>query len=610
MTIETPAIARRNFPSCPMHDCAVPVEAAHGGIDLLELQQLGINPANVADMSSNILPVQHPHSVRDAIARACIEPYPDKHCLRLRDLLAAYLGLDAAHILVGNGCCELIHLVAAHRVRLGEVSLIIAPTFGEYRRAITLSGGIIDEIAASELNEFVVPTIDIAERLQRQCYASVWICNPNNPTGQSIDSDLILRWATEHPRTCFIVDESYIEFSSATKTLVHCQLSNVIVLRSMTKAFALAGLRLGYLVASGDHVASLGRRRIPWSVSSFAQAAGIAVLDELAHYQHAMADLHRNKGQLIDSLLSLGFSPVQSETNFFLCPVSDPSAFRRKLLEKGVLIRDCTSFGISGHVRIAVGDSSVNGRLLQAVSLIERETDGPPAEPLSALADVAPTPHVESYRLAQGKVEPFRDQLHDLFRMRRDVRRFRGDALPKDAVGRWIEAACLAPSVGLSQPWRFVSVASAQRREQVIHEFEQQNAAASGLYDSDTAIEYRRLKLAGLRESPEQIAIFVEPEPEQGRGLGRGTMPESVAYSVVAAIQNFWLAARCEGVGVGWVSILRPNAIRQILDVPDHWQLIAYLCVGYPLHQDVEVPELETCGWERRRELSEHWYEK
>jgi 5,6-dimethylbenzimidazole synthase len=118
------------------------------------------------------------------------------------------------------------------------------------------------------------------------------------------------------------------------------------------------------------------------------------------------------------------------------------------------------------------------------------------------------------------------------------------------------------------------------------------------------------LKLAGLKEAPEHLAVFVEPSPEQGRGLGRATMPESVAYSVVAAIQNLWLAARAEGVGVGWVSILRPEQIATLLDVPQGWQLVAYLCIGWPQVEDDEVPELEQVGWERRVDSKNVWIQR
>jgi 5,6-dimethylbenzimidazole synthase len=206
--------------------------------------------------------------------------------------------------------------------------------------------------------------------------------------------------------------------------------------------------------------------------------------------------------------------------------------------------------------------------------------------------------------------DAFRGQLRELFQLRRDVRRFRSDPLGATAMRRLLESACMAPSVGLSQPWRFVSVTSPKCRAEVVAEFEAENELAAARFDAATHAEYRMLKLAGLREAPEQLAVFIQNDPPTGRGLGRATMPESVAYSVVAAIQNLWLAARADGIGVGWVSILRPEAVAAILNVSNEWQLIAYLCIGYPMDDHCDRPELERLGWENRSSLDENWIER
>jgi len=199
--------------------------------------------------------------------------------------------------------------------------------------------------------------------------------------------------------------------------------------------------------------------------------------------------------------------------------------------------------------------------------------------------------------------EAFRSQLRDLLIWRRDVRHFRTDPLPVGAVERLIELACLAPSVGLSQPWRFVIVDDIARRRAVLDDFSACNLDALQSYSDERAAQYVKLKLAGLREAPCQLAIFADPTTEVGHGLGRRTMPDMLAYSVVAAICTLWLAARAQGIGMGWVSILAPAHINKILDVPDSWRLIGYFCIGYPQTED-ERPELERAGWERRQ-LSE-----
>ena len=194
----------------------------------------------------------------------------------------------------------------------------------------------------------------------------------------------------------------------------------------------------------------------------------------------------------------------------------------------------------------------------------------------------------------------FRAQFAQLLAWRRDVRRFRRDALPEGLLERLLGLAELAPSVGLSQPWRFVRVTGAEARARVRANFQAANAAALADYSGDRAALYARLKLAGLDDAPEQLAVFAEGDPAQGHGLGRRTMPETLLYSTVCAVHTLWLAARAEGVGLGWVSILDPEVMARDLTVPAGWRFVAYLCLGYPEEAQAE-PELERHGWERRR---------
>ena len=197
--------------------------------------------------------------------------------------------------------------------------------------------------------------------------------------------------------------------------------------------------------------------------------------------------------------------------------------------------------------------------------------------------------------------QPFRDQLAALFRWRRDVRHFERTPLPPGCLAELLDAACLSPSVGNSQPWRFVLVESPRRRAAIRAEFLRCNADAAAGYAAERAGQYARLKLAGLDEAPVQLAVFVDEATEAGHGLGRLTMPETLRYSAVMAVHAFWLAARARGVGVGWVSIVEPAATAAILEVPPGWSLVAYLCVGWPREQHV-VPELDRAGWQGRDE--------
>ena len=194
----------------------------------------------------------------------------------------------------------------------------------------------------------------------------------------------------------------------------------------------------------------------------------------------------------------------------------------------------------------------------------------------------------------------FRARLRELLIWRRDVRRFRRDPLPNGTLESLIELACLAPSVGLSQPWRFVTVEDTATRVAIRRNFETCNAQALAAQSGDRAGLYAQLKLAGLDEAPCHLAVFADRATTQGHGLGRHTMPEMIDYSAVTAVHTIWLAARAQGIGMGWVSILDAKAIATLLDVPADWKFIGYFCLGYPQADDT-IPELEQSGWERRR---------
>jgi 5,6-dimethylbenzimidazole synthase len=193
----------------------------------------------------------------------------------------------------------------------------------------------------------------------------------------------------------------------------------------------------------------------------------------------------------------------------------------------------------------------------------------------------------------------FRRRLRELLVWRRDVRRFLRDALPNGKIEELIALACLAPSVGLSEPWRFVIVEDDARRAAIRRNFELCNAQALAAQSRQRAARYARLKLAGLEDAPCHVAVFADRTTPQGHLLGRRTMPEMTDYSAVTAVHTIWLAARAHGIGMGWVSILDPQAVAAILDVPAGWKFIGYFCLGYPQTAD-QIPELQRSQWERR----------
>jgi 5,6-dimethylbenzimidazole synthase len=206
-----------------------------------------------------------------------------------------------------------------------------------------------------------------------------------------------------------------------------------------------------------------------------------------------------------------------------------------------------------------------------------------------------------------SQVFPFndveREAIYRVIAERRDVRcGYIDRPLPDDLIDRLLLAAHNAPSVGLMQPSRFIVVRDFNTRKAVREIFEAANKEASAGYSGEQAERYSKLKLEGILEAPQNLCVLCDSGSERGHGLGRRTMPETALYSTVCAIQNLWLAARSEGVGVGWVSILDPIRLRELLGVPEHLTLVAYLCVGY-VEGFASEPDLERFGWEKRVDL-------
>jgi 5,6-dimethylbenzimidazole synthase len=188
---------------------------------------------------------------------------------------------------------------------------------------------------------------------------------------------------------------------------------------------------------------------------------------------------------------------------------------------------------------------------------------------------------------------------------RRDVRsRFVPEPLPDAVLSRILDAAHHAPSVGLMQPWEFIVVADAGIRREVREQFDAANRRAAELYAGERRDLYDRLKLEAIVDSAVNVCVTCDPTVVRGHGLGRQTMPETAMYSTVCAIQNLWLAARAEGVGVGWISILDVDAIRRILTIPPQLVVVGYLCLGYVSAFEPK-PELATRGWECRVPLAQ-----
>jgi len=198
-----------------------------------------------------------------------------------------------------------------------------------------------------------------------------------------------------------------------------------------------------------------------------------------------------------------------------------------------------------------------------------------------------------------------RDGLYKAIFTRRDVRsRFTGEGIGDEAIARILNAAHHAPSVGFSQPWNFILIKSEETRRRIKDSFDEELRRSSELVEEPRRSRYLSFKLEGIMDSPVNLCVTYDPSRFGPFVIGRSSIPEAGIYSVCCAVQNLWLAARTEGIGLGWVSILSNEALKEILELPEHVVPVAYLCLGH-VEEFAAKPDLESAGWLPRLRLDE-----
>lgn len=341
--------------------------AVHGAPDHAELHRLGLRPEGILDFSSNINAYGPSPAVREAVARTPLERYPDDEALALRATLAEHLRVSPQCILAANGCSELIWLTSLVFLRPHDRVLVLGPTFAEYTRMTALRGASLRIQLTQEINGFALSASEIHDALHSWQPRLVFLCNPNNPTGTVLGTQTIIDCISDHPNTIFIADESFISFVPDLSSVVDAKRNNVLVLRSMTKDYALAGLRLGYAVGTEKLIAALARVRPPWSVNALAQAAGLAAVRDQNHLRRSLELLAAAKTELTAALADLGMKVLPSAAPFFLVRAGNAAAVRRAMLHQGILVRDCASFGLPQYIRICTRRPEENARLVAAL---------------------------------------------------------------------------------------------------------------------------------------------------------------------------------------------------------------------------------------------------
>lgn len=345
-------------------------EAVHGTVDHAELGARGIDSRTVIDFSASVNPFGPTPSALAALQKLSLHEYPDRDCAKLRHALANLLDTSPDCLLAGNGSGELLLWIGLAFLRPADKVLVIGPTYAEYARVAAIMGAEVVHCDAAAETGFAVPLDRIARSVREHQPRILFLCNPNNPTGQAVPVQVLEGWAKEFCETLVVVDEAYIELAGGLSSLVGSSIRNIAVLRSLTKAHGLAGLRLGYLVADPDVVRSLCHVRPPWTVSVAAQEAGRAAIEDAAYLRSTCQRLAEGKRQLFDALETLRLPPIPSAAAFFLVHVKGAANVRNALLEDRVLVRDCSSFGLPNHIRVSPRSLEDNRILVRALTRV------------------------------------------------------------------------------------------------------------------------------------------------------------------------------------------------------------------------------------------------
>jgi len=344
--------------------------SVHGAIDPSSLRAEGVDPGAIVDFSSNQSPLGAAPAVSLAVAGAVVDSYPDPRAAGLCEVLAERHAVAADQVICGNGSTELIRLVAQLSLAPGDRAVALAPVFGECEVATALAGAEVVHVPLPHIGRGAGFACD-AERLRGMLVQSdarlCWLCSPNNPTGTALPAGLVRDLVSQYPDVLFVLDEAYCDLLPDHQWSADLlDAGNLVVLRSMTKYWGLAGARLGYALAGRAPARALRSAAPPWSVNAFAQAAGLAALADLDHHRRSVELLVGERDRLAAGLRRLGWSTEPSTAGFFLIHAGDAGELRRELLARRCLVRDCTSFGLPGYVRVSPRHPRQNDLLVAA----------------------------------------------------------------------------------------------------------------------------------------------------------------------------------------------------------------------------------------------------
>jgi threonine-phosphate decarboxylase len=360
----------------------------HGGDIYSAARELGVDPAEILDFSASINPLGTSPDVWKAItdARHLLGHYPDPACLDLRQALAERWRIDPDQIVVGNGSTELIDAIP-RALRIHRL-LLIQPTFSEYAAAMERAGGCVTAVYAERQEQYAVPIDRLCRLIETRrseggLFDGLVLCHPNSPTGQACSADDVARLANLAHRhgLWLVVDEAFADYCLELSVLPQAaSWPHVVVLRSMTKFYALPGLRVGYAVARPAVARRLQRQLPSWSINVMGQVAALAALNDTAHARKSVQFMVKERQRFAAALMALpGCAVAPACANYLFVELPRGWHARHvteRLRHDGILIRDCSSVPGSHAraIRLAVRTQQENDRLIQALSKVFQET--------------------------------------------------------------------------------------------------------------------------------------------------------------------------------------------------------------------------------------------
>ncbi|MFC1992287.1 pyridoxal phosphate-dependent aminotransferase [Chloroflexota bacterium] len=350
-------------------------ECPHGGINYAELRRAGVAPEGIIDFSVCTNPYMPPPKITEMrLDSLSIKQYPDTEAIDLKQRLFERLRVPSDNILVGSGTTELIRLIALAYLRQEDYVLVLEPTYGEYEVTSVIAGAKLVKQRAKAEDGFALKLEETVSLIKKYRPRIVFICNPNNPTGRYLPRREIEAVLDAVGDGLLVLDEVYVAFvEQGWASIDLCSQGNIVILRSMTKDYGLAGLRLGYSIASREITDSLHRIRPPWSVNTIAQMVGAIVLMDNEYLEHTKEKIREARRYLINGLSQLGFQPLPSDTHFFLIKVGKAKSFRSALLKHGIQVRDCASFQLPEYVRIVTRTLPECQKLIATIETLMRQ---------------------------------------------------------------------------------------------------------------------------------------------------------------------------------------------------------------------------------------------